>query len=211
MVGKAVLLECLADHRITHILLINRTPLAVSHPKVKELLVPNFSNLSAVALPQKYDACFHCMGVSVAGLSEKEYDMVTYEFTQNLINFVSHQKLDMVFNHISGEGTDSTEKGKVMWARVKGKTENIIFSFGFKDAYAFRAGMILPEKGIKSKTRLYRLAYRLTWLFFPLLRKMNNITTTTLFGQAMINSLFYPQNQKILHNPDINTLANLNS
>ena len=136
---------------------------------------------------------------------------MTYEFTQNLINFVSHQKLDMVFNHISGEGTDSTEKGKVMWARVKGKTENIIFSFGFKDAYAFRAGMILPEKGIKSKTRLYRLAYRLTWLFFPLLRKMNNITTMTLFGQAMINSLFYPQNQKILHNPDINTLANLNS
>ena len=207
MVGKGVLLECVEDDRISEVLLINRKPLGFDNPKVKELLHTDFSDFSTVDIQQKYDACFFCMGVSAAGMSEKEYDEVTYGIVHSFVNYFIENNPAMVFNYISGDGTDSSEKGKIMWARVKGKTENTIFSAGFKDAYAFRAGMIIPEKGIVSKTLLYRITYVLTKPFFFLFRKMKNVTTTTRFGRAMINTLFYPQELKYLQNHDINQLA----
>ena len=114
---------------------------------------------------------------------------------------------DVVFNYVSGSGTDSTEQSSMMWARVKGRTENYILNKGFKDAYMFRPGMIIPEKGIKTRVKLYRRMYAVMSPFFPLLRRLDSITTTTRIGQAMINSLDHPQELKILENSDINQLA----
>ena len=208
MVGKAVLLECLEDQRIEKVLIINRKSIGLRHPKLTEIIVSNFNDLASIQNKVTgYDACFYCMGVSASGMSEEKYSQITYDITKLFVDTMFGQNPTMVFNYISGAGTDSTENGKIMWARVKGKTENMIFSTGFKDAYAFRAGMILPEKGVTSNTRLYRWSYIITKPFFPLFRRMKNVTTSTNFGKAMINTLFFPQKEKILHNPDINTLA----
>jgi nucleoside-diphosphate-sugar epimerase len=207
MVGKAVLLECVEDKSIGEILIVNRKSINFNHPKVKELLLSNFMNFSGVDIDQKYDACFFCMGVSAFGMSEESYKSITYDVTQVFVNELHVLNPNMVFNYVSGEGTDSSEKGKVMWAKVKGAAENLVLGKGFKDAYAFRPGMILPEKGIKSNTKIYNWAYIITRPFFPLFRLMKNVTTTTLLGKAMVNTLFFPQEEKILHNPDINTLA----
>lgn len=212
MVGKAVLLECLADSRIEKILLINRKPLNINEDKVTEIVLNNFSHLNQIEQQLNgYDGCFYCMGVSVAGLSEEKYTEITYDITKIFADLLWQKNPKMVFNYISGAGTDSSEQGRVMWARVKGKTENMVLKKGFKDAYIFRAGAILPEKGIKSNTALYNWSYIITKPLFPLFRKMKNITTTTLFGKAMVNTLFFPQENKILHNPDINKLAKISS
>jgi len=212
MVGKAVLLECLEDDRIGEVLLINRKSLGLTHPKIKELLIGDFSKFSKNDLPSLiggriFDACFFCMGVSVVGMSEEMYHSVIYEITKLFADELFSANPEMIFNYVSGEGTDSSEQGKIMWARVKGKAENAVFTKGFKDAYAFRPGIILPEKGIKSNTSIYNIGYMITWPLFPLFRRMKNVTTTTLFGKGMINTLFYPQAQKILENFDINILS----
>lgn len=208
MVGKAVLLECLEDHRIEKVLIINRKPIGLRHQKLEEIILSNFNDLPSIQNEiAGYDACFYCMGVSASGMTEEKYSQITYDITKLFVDTMFSQNPTMVFNYISGEGTDSTENGKIMWARVKGKTENMIFNKGFKDAYVFRAGMILPEKGITSNTRLYKWIYIITKPLFPLFRRMKNVTTTTNFGKAMINTLFFPQEEKIVHNPDINTLA----
>jgi hypothetical protein len=116
----------------------------------------------------------------------------------------------MVFNYVSGIGTDSSEKRQLMWARVKGKTENMILNMGFKDAYMFRPGVILPERGIKSKTKLYNALYVLMRPFFFLMKRMKSVTTTTNMGKAMINLLFFPQDNKHLEGTEINSTANSN-
>lgn len=208
MVGKAVLLECLEDDRIEKVLIINRKSIGLRHQKLAEVILSNFNDLPSIQNEiTEYDACFYCMGVSASGMTEEKYGQITYDITKLFVDTMFSQNPTMVFNYISGEGTDSTENGKIMWARVKGKTENMIFNKGFKDAYIFRAGMILPEKGITSNTRLYRWSYIITKPLFPLFRRMKNVTTTTNFGKAMINTLFFPQEEKTVHNPDINTLA----
>lgn len=207
MVGKAVLLECIEDKRIAQVLLINRKALGFNHPKVKELLVPNFANFTVEAIKEKYDACFYCMGISVVGVSEETYRAVIFDVIKVFADQLYKLNPNMVFNYVSGEGTDSSEKGKTMWARVKGAAENYVFTSGFGDSYAFRPGMIVPEKGIKSNTKLYNWAYILTRPLFPFFKKMKNVTTTTRFGKAMIGTLFYSQPEKILHNPQINILA----
>jgi hypothetical protein len=114
----------------------------------------------------------------------------------------------MVFSYVSGAGTDGTEKGRIMWARVKGKTENMILNKGFKDAYAFRPGAILPEKGIKSRTGWYNTFYAIARPFFPLMRKMKSVTTTTKLGMALINVSLKPSKKKVLENVEINDLVN---
>ena len=208
MVGKAVLLECLEDDRIEEVLIINRRTIGLQHKKVKEVLLPNFKDISSI--PESlthYDACFFCMGVSSAGMSEEKYHQITFSITKFFVDACYNQNPNMVFNYVSGAGTDSTEKGKSMWARVKGKTENMIFNKGFKDAYAFRAGMIIPEKGITSNSKLYRIMYVITKPLFPIFKRMKNVTTTTKLGKAMINTLFFPTATKILHNPEMNILA----
>lgn len=208
MVGKGVLLECLDSPEIEHVLVINRRSLKMDHPKLTELLLPDFLLVNKIKDELRgYDACFYCMGVSVIGLNEEDYDKITYLTTRAFVDILYELNPQMVFNYVSGTGTDSTEKGRSMWARIKGKTENMVFAKGFKDAYAFRPGAIIPEKGIKSRTGWYNFFYMITRPFFPLLKKSKNITTTTKIGQAMINSIQFPSDNKILENADINRLA----
>lgn len=208
MVGKGVLLECLDHEAISEVLVINRSSVNIKHPKLKEILLSNFMDLEAIqdALTN-LDACFFCMGVSVVGLNEEKYTQITYGITKKFVDVLHKLNPGLVFNYVSGTGTDSSEKGRSMWARVKGKTENYVLNKGFKDAYAFRPGGIIPERGIKSKTGWYNAFYAITRPLFPLMKKSKNITTTTKIGLAMINSLLFPLENKHLENKDINQLA----
>lgn len=208
MVGKGVLLECLDHPQIEKVLIINRSPLGIQHAKLEEILLADFSEIADLKDDlQGYDACFYCMGVSAVGMPEEKYYQITYTTTEAFADVLYELNPNMVFNYVSGTGTDSSEKGRLMWARVKGKTENMILNKGFKDAYAFRPGVILPEKGIQSKTGWYNTMYTITKPLFPLLKKWKLVTTTTRVGQAMINTLFTPTDKKILENVDINELA----
>ena len=208
MVGQAVLLECLDSPHVERVLAINRHSLNRQHPKLEELLLPDFLQLETIKDKLKgYDACFYCMGVSALGMSEEAYHKVTYDVTKAFADVLYEVNPGIVFNYVSGAGTDSSEKGKIMWARVKGKTENMVLGKGFKDAYAVRLGTILPEKGIKSRTNWYSYMYVILSPFFPLLKKSKNITTTTKFGKAMINTLRFPRSNKYLTNKDLNELS----
>lgn len=208
MVGKGVLLECVDDPRITDILLINRNPVAITHPKVTEVIHRDFSEFSSIADRLKgYDACFHCMGVSSAGMSEEQYTVLTFGVTKALADVLYATNPQMVMNFVSGQGSDSSEQGNTMWARVKGRTENTILNTGFKDAYAFQPGVIVPERGIKSRTNWYQLFYTITRPLFPLFKRLKSVTTTTAIGKAMINSCFHPQESKRLEVAEINSLA----
>ncbi len=208
MIGKGVLLECLDSPKITQVLLINRSPLGMRHPKLKEVLLTDFTQIASISEElEGYDACFYCMGVSAVGMSERKYAAITYDTVEAFANVLYHINAEMVFNYVSGTGTDSSEKGRSMWARVKGKAENMVLNKGFKDSYAFRPGMIIPEKGIKSRTGWYNAAYVLMTPFFSMLKKSKNITTTTEIGLAMINTLSHPLDLKHLENRDINQLA----
>ena len=210
MVGKAVLIECLDSEIIDSVLLINRQPIDVSHPKIKEVIHPDFTDFSSIREQLAgYDGCFHCMGVSAVGMSEERFTHITYTMTNALAETLYDLNPNMVFNYVSGTGTDSTEKGRVMWARVKGRTENLLLSMGFKDAYAFRPGAILPGKGLKSKTPLYNATDVVMKPLFPLLKKMDSVITSPEIGQAMINTVLHPQELKHLENRDIRRLAKI--
>ena len=208
MVGKSVLLECVESDKINKITIINRSPVGFEHPKIKEILLRDFSEIENIRKDlESFDACFHCMGVSALGMSKENYTHITYTITKMLTDLMFELNPQMVFNYVSGIGTDSSEKGNSMWARVKGKTENYILNKGFKDAYMIRLGAILPEKGIKSKTGWYNALYVIMRPFFPLIKKSSNIITTTAFGRAMINTIYFPQEKKYLENKDLNRLA----
>ncbi|MGB0888580.1 MAG: NAD-dependent epimerase/dehydratase family protein [Vicingaceae bacterium] len=207
MVGKAVLLECLDHPKVKSVLVINRKSIGLKHLKLKELIHADFFDLTPIANELKgYNACFFCLGVSSMGLNEEQYHKYTFDLTIHFAEVVKAQNTEMTFNYVSGAGTDSTEKGRVMWARVKGKTENKISNL-FKNAYLFRPGAILPEKGVKSKVKTYNVLYILMKPFFPILRKMNSITTSSRVGQAMINSVLKGYEKQHLENADINVLA----
>ncbi len=208
MVGKSVLLECLDHKKVEKILVVNRKPLKMKHPKVVELVVYDFNNITQYQDSLRdYDACFFCMGISSIGLNESTYTGVTYGITKAFADTLFKLNKKMVFNYVSGTNTDSSEKGNSMWARVKGKTENYILNKGFKDAYMFRPGAIVPEKGIKSNTVWYNVLYVLARPFFPLMKKNKNITTTSKLGVAMINTVLKPTDLKHLENVDINRYA----
>ncbi len=211
MVGKGVLLECLDDDRISAVLLVNRSRIDIKHPKIKEIIHKNFTDLSTIQHDLKnYNACFHCMGVSSAGMKEEQYFELTFTITESLVNVLYNFNPNMTFIYVSGDGTDSTENSKTMWARVKGKTENLILNKGFKDAYAFRPGIILPERGVKSKTKLYNSLYILMRPIFPILKKMKSVTTSQNIGKAMIGLTLNSKQVKILSGSDINQAATNN-
>ncbi|MCR9248953.1 MAG: NAD-dependent epimerase/dehydratase family protein [bacterium] len=208
MVGKGVLYESLENDLIEKVLVINRSSLGMNHEKLQEIILSDLSQIDTVKDQlQGYDACFFCLGISVLGLNEDQYTKITYDITKAFVDTLYESNPEMVFNYVSGTGTDSSEKGKTMWARVKGRTENMVLSKGFKDAYAFRPGMIIPEKGIRSRTGWYNAIYVIMRPFFPLFKKSNNVTTTTRIGDAMINSVTHSQELKHLENPEINLLA----
>ena len=208
MVGKGVLLECLESDQISEVLLVNRHPIGMQHPKMREVILADFRKAEEIREEMSgYDACFYCMGVSAVGMNEFDYSWMTYDTTESFARTLHALNPEMTFIYVSGTGTDSTEKGRVMWARVKGRTENMVFAQGFKQALAFRPGVIIPEKGIRSRTRWYNLLYDLTRPFFGLLKRSDSITTTTRVGKAMIRALFHPPAKKVLENRDINQLA----
>ena len=210
MVGRGVLIECLESEHVESVLVINRESINLNHPKLKEIIHKDFTNLESIKNELKgFNACFYCMGISSLGKKENEYHSITYQITEHFVNILFRQNPDMIFNYVSGTGTDSTEIGKVMWARVKGKTENMILNKGFKDAYAFRPGAILPTKGVKSKTGWVNTLYFIFKPFYSLLIKMKYVTTSSKIGIAMINSIMQPQKLKHLENTDINTLAKI--
>ncbi len=208
MVGKGILLECLESDRVESVLVVNRRPLGIAHKKLKEIIHSDFLDLNPIKEQLTgFDACFYSLGVSSVGMNEDDYTKFTYNLTAHWAEVLYQLNPEMVFNFVSGAGTDGSGQGKSMWARVKGKAENMVLCTGFKDAYAFRPGVIIPEKGIKSRTGWVNVLLILFWPFYPLMRKMKSVTTTSNIGKAMINSLIYPQETKHLENPDIDRIA----
>lgn len=210
MVGKGVLLECLDHPNITEALSISRKPTGIDHPKLKELIHQDFSEFVSVAGQLRgYDACYACMGVSAAGMKEEQYKKLTYDFTLSLAKELLQINKDMTFNYVSGVGTDSTEKGRTMWARVKGKTENDLLNLGFRQAYMFRPGAIIPLRGIQPSSKMYRiLINNLKWLI-KLMKRISpdSVVDTAQIGLAMINVTLKGYDKKIITPKDILILA----
>ena len=206
MVGAGVLAECLDDPRVESVLVVGRTPCGVVHPGVRELLRTDFFSYGDIMAELKgHDACFFCLGVSSAGMKEAEYHRVTYDLTIAAAEALAALNPGMTFCYVSGEGTDSTERGRSMWARVKGKAENRLLQMPFK-AYMFRPGFIQPLKGVRSKTKLYQAFYDIVGPLFPLLKRLapDHLTTSENLGRAMIQVAARGYTKRILENPDIN-------
>ena len=206
MVGKGVLLECLDHEMIGEVLVIVRNSLGIKHSKLKELVHGDFADFSGVQDQLSgYDGCFFCLGISAAGLNEDAYRKITYDYTMALAKELFQLNPKMTFNYISGVGTDSTEKGRIMWARVKGKTENDLLNMGFEKAYMFRPGVIIPLKGIKSRTKSYQFLYDYFMWLVKIIKFIspNSVVSTTQIGQAMVNSMVKGYDKKVLAPKDI--------
>ena len=189
MVGQGVLRDCLADEEVTRVLAVGRNECGVEDPKLDQLLRNDLFDYADVDEQLSgYDACFFCLGVSAAGMGEEEYARITYELTLAAAETLTRVNPDMTFIYVSGAGTDSSESGRAMWARVKGKTENELLKLPFASAYMFRPAFIQPMHGIKSRTKLYRLLYAIAAPLFPLLNALfpKYVTTTEQVGRAML-------------------------
>jgi len=207
MVGEGVLLETLKNPSVESILVIGRRPCNFAHQKLKELLHKDFYDYSAIREHLKgYNACFFCLGVSSVGMNEQDYSRITYDLTMKAAQILSELNSDMTFCYISGTGTDSTEKGRVMWSRVKGKTENNLAKLPFKAVYLFRPGLIKPIKGQKNvRAILILLINSLYPLFKILLPKY--VCTMEELGRAMIQAALIGYSKQFLENKDIAQLA----
>jgi len=211
MVGKGVLLECLDDARVEHVLLVSRHPIDVSHPKIREIVHADFTAFETLTPAfADIDACFYCLGVTAVGLSEGQYHHLTYDITLAAATALASASAGrLTFCYVSGEGTDSTEHGGTMWARVKGKTENALLRLPFKAAFMFRPGYIQPLRGIRSKTRWYQALYDVIGPFYPIVRRLfpKYVTTTTNIGRAMIHVAVSGWSRQLLSSGDINQLS----
>jgi uncharacterized protein YbjT (DUF2867 family) len=209
MIGSGVLLECLADPRVSAVLSIGRSASGRSDPKLTELVHRDFDDFTAVAhhLAGR-DACFFCLGVTAAGLSEQEYRRITVDLTLRAAEALLAASPGLTFCYVSGAGTDSSERGRQMWARVKGHVENRLLAMPMV-AYMFRPGIVLPVKGVRSKTRWYRLAYGLTAPIHPLLKRIapHHVMTSVELGRAMIHVAERGHSGRILEARDIIALA----
>lgn len=210
MVGKGVLLECLDHESVEKVLVIGRNPVDVTHPKLEQLIQNDFSDFStAKEQLAGFDACFLCMGISSVGMKENDYKKITYDYTLALARELFALNPEMTITYVSGEGTDSSEKGRVMWARVKGKTENDLIKLGFKQAFMFRPGFIIPLRGIKSRTKAYQFMYDYFMWLVRLFKTVapNAVVNTTQVGKAMINCAMHGYNSIIIKPKDIIQLA----
>jgi uncharacterized protein YbjT (DUF2867 family) len=207
MVGAGALLECLADPRVDSVLVITRSSTGRRHAKLREILHKDFFNYESLAGEfASCDACFFCLGVSSIGMSEAEYTHVTYDLALAAARTLATANPRMVFCFVSGVGTDSTEHGRTMWARVKGKTENAILAL-FANAYMFRPGYIQPIGDVKSKTGWVEAAYNVLAPLYPVLRPLLRGTTTANFGRALIEVAAKGYPKRILYAADMNALA----
>jgi uncharacterized protein YbjT (DUF2867 family) len=211
MIGQGVLRECLLDPEVKKVLSIVRTPTGQNNAKLRELVHTDFLNYSNITAELAgFDACFFCLGVTSAGMSEAQYTQITHDFALAAATTLAKLNPSMTFIYVSGSGTDSTERGRSMWARVKGKTENDILKLPFKAAYMFRPGFIQPLHGIVSKTKLYRVFYAVLMPILPLMRNLfpRQILTTEQVGRAMLLASKHGFTQPILESVDIISLAN---
>ncbi len=206
MVGEGVLHECLMHPEVEKILVINRRSCGITHPKLTEILNTDFFDLSAVEEQMRdYNACFFCLGISSINIEEQEYFSLTYTLTINMARILLRLNPDITFCYISGAGTDSTEKGRIRWAKVKGKTENDLMRLPFKKVYAFRPGFMNPTKGLKHTHGYYKgfsLLYPVWRALFP-----RYVSTLKELGQAMINSVLKGYHKPVLEVKDIVELA----
>jgi uncharacterized protein YbjT (DUF2867 family) len=211
MVGQGVLRECLQDPGVEQVAALGRSATGVQHPKLVDIRHADLANYAGIEdRLHGFDACFFTLGVSSAGMKEADYDRVTYGFTLAAGETLGRLNPGMAFIYVSGAGTDSTERGRTMWARVKGRTENALLRLPL-NAYMFRPGAIQPLDGIRSKTASYRILYALTKPLLPLLRRAmpNQILTTREMGQAMLNVARRGYPKRILEVRDIRAAVNL--
>jgi uncharacterized protein YbjT (DUF2867 family) len=210
MVGQGVLRECLLDPDIDVVQTVGRSAAGVKHRKLREIVQPDLFQYGEIENELRgFDACFFCLGVSSPGMSEPEYQRLTYDLTMAAAETLSRLNPAMTFIYVSGAGTDSSERGRSMWARVKGKTENAILRLPFKAAYMFRPGAIQAMHGERPKPAAYRFFYSLTNPLFPVLRRLfpSYITTTEEIGRAMINVAKRGAPKRILESSDIRDCA----
>src|SRR5271157_2021359 len=208
MVGQGVLRECLLDPEVTAVLSIVRSGTGQQHPKLREIVHGDFRDFSSIDSELTgFDACFFCLGVSSAGMSEEDYRRVTYDITLAAAQTLAKLDPNMTFVYVSGAGTDSTEHGRVMWARVKGETENALLRLPFKAAYMLRPAYIQPMHGIRSKTKLYQALYAVVAPLYPLWKALlpKYVTTTEQVGRAMIKVAKFGAPKHVLENQDINS------
>lgn len=206
MVGEGVLHECLQHPLVEAVLVINRRPCGVVHTKLKEIIHQDFFDLKTIEDQLSgYNACYFCSGVSSIGMQEPEYYRLTYTLTMNVAQTLSKLNPDMTFCYVSGGGTDSTEKGRLMWARVKGKTENDLIKLPFKQVFAFRPGYMHSTKGMKNTLPYYKY---ISWLY-PFFRVVlpQYVSTLAEVGLAMINVTLYGYKEQVLEVKDIVALA----
>lgn len=206
MVGQGVLRECLLDPEITTVLAIGRSPLGQQHEKLREIVRQDLFNYAPIEDQLRgYNTCFFCLGVSSTGMTEADYRHITYDLTIAAAQTLAKLNPNVTFIYISGAGTDSTESGRTMWARVKGQTENALLRLPFKAAYMFRPGYIQPLQGIKSKTNWYRALYAIVSPIYPLLQALfpKYVTTTEQLGRAMIQVAKHGAPRQVLEVEDI--------
>jgi uncharacterized protein YbjT (DUF2867 family) len=210
MIGQGVLRECLLASDVELVETVGREATGTQHPKVREVVHREMLDFRAIERELTgFDACFFCLGVSSAGMSEADYERVTYGITMAAAETLARLNPGMTFVYISGQGTDSTEQGRVAWARIKGKTENALLRLRFKGAYTFRPGVIQPLHGVKSKTGWYRMMYAVTRPLLMPLRMLfpNYILTTEQIGRAMLTVARQGAPKPILESADIARIA----
>ncbi len=210
MVGQGVLRECLLDSGVEQVLVIGRSATGQQHAKLQEIVRSDLFDLSPIeSRLSGFDACFFCLGVSAAGMSEQDYRRLTYELTISVATTLARLNLGITFIYVSGTGTDSSERSRMMWARVKGKTENDLLKMPFRAAYMFRPGYIQPLHGIRTKTKWYGALYAVMGPLYPILKRLlpNYMTTTECVGRAMLNVARHGAPKRFLENQDINGLC----
>jgi uncharacterized protein YbjT (DUF2867 family) len=201
MVGEGVLLACLEHSAVSEVLSVSRRSCGRTHPKLKEVVTPDFLAMTELPGHERYDACFYCAGVSSVGKTEAEYTKATYDTPLHFAKLIAEPT--MTLTHISGAGTDGTQKSKTMWARVKGRAENDLMKLPFKGVYNFRPGMMKPMPGQRSVNKYYFLV---GWLY-PVVRMFGSASTLAEVAQAMINTVETGYEKHVLEIEDINTLA----
>ena len=203
MVGEGVLLECLQNDAVAEVLMVNRKPFPLKHPKLKELIVNDFLKIDEYGSQLGgFDACFYCAGVSSLGMNEADYTRITYDTTMAFAKTLHVLNPEMVFDYVTGAQTDSTEKGKLMWARVKGKTENDLMKLPFKAVYNFRPGVMKPFPGQKNVKPIFKPLIGIIALLFP-----KSTLTLSEVGKAMIHSVVGSFPKHVLEISDIKALA----
>ena len=211
MVGQGALRECLLDESVSEVVTVGRTPTGQSHPKLKERVAKDLFDLSALDADLRgADACLFCLGVSSAGMTEPAYTRITHDLTLAVARHLANLEPGMVFLYVSGAGTDASEHGRTMWARVKGRTENGLRNLPFRRVHLLRPGFIQPLHGIQSRTSWYRVIYAVFRPLAPLVRILfpGSTLTTESLGRAMLLAARQGASKEVLEARDLNELVN---